>query len=216
MDIYTTQFTGITKKVGKVMGSYYSGMMNNEFGYGELRHHGILGQKWGVRRFQNADGSLTAAGRERYYGKDGRKDDERVSKAVRKDIMRLAKENSLESRKQIEKIPEIQEAAKRLEKLTKAFKEKTEEREKILDKIPVRLDPDHSDWVYKSNDPLAKAYRKVDKEYYKAFDAREKAKKREAFQLLGINFFKIKKDDMFNFTYGDYLSTLLGTVSYNN
>ena len=31
------------------MGSYYSGMMNNEFGYGELRHHGILGQKWGVK-----------------------------------------------------------------------------------------------------------------------------------------------------------------------
>ena len=31
----------------------------------ELRHHGILGQKWGVRRYQNADGSLTAKGRER-------------------------------------------------------------------------------------------------------------------------------------------------------
>lgn len=33
----------------------------------ELYHHGILGQKWGVRRYQNEDGSLTAAGRERYY-----------------------------------------------------------------------------------------------------------------------------------------------------
>lgn len=28
-----------------------------------LMHHGVLGQKWGVRRFQNADGSLTAAGK---------------------------------------------------------------------------------------------------------------------------------------------------------
>ena len=32
----------------------------------ELYHHGIKGQKWGVRRFQNKDGSLTPAGKERY------------------------------------------------------------------------------------------------------------------------------------------------------
>lgn len=31
-----------------------------------LSHHGILGQKWGIRRFQNPDGSLTEAGRKRY------------------------------------------------------------------------------------------------------------------------------------------------------
>lgn len=32
----------------------------------ELKHHGIKGQRWGVRRYQNADGSYTKAGLARY------------------------------------------------------------------------------------------------------------------------------------------------------
>ena len=32
----------------------------------ELYHHGVKGQKWGVRRYQNPDGSLTAAGKRRF------------------------------------------------------------------------------------------------------------------------------------------------------
>lgn len=32
----------------------------------ELYHHGIKGQKWGIRRFQQENGTLTSAGRERY------------------------------------------------------------------------------------------------------------------------------------------------------
>lgn len=31
-----------------------------------LAHHGIKGQHWGVRRFQNSDGSLTPKGKKRY------------------------------------------------------------------------------------------------------------------------------------------------------
>ena len=39
------------------------------FSKDELYHHGIKGQKWGIRRWQNEDGSLTAAGKQHYgYG----------------------------------------------------------------------------------------------------------------------------------------------------
>jgi len=35
-----------------------------------LAHHGIKGQRWGVRRYQNADGSLTAEGKARMEKRD--------------------------------------------------------------------------------------------------------------------------------------------------
>lgn len=40
----------------------------------ELMHYGIIGMKWGVRRYQNADGTLTDAGKKRYGGLGTEKD----------------------------------------------------------------------------------------------------------------------------------------------
>lgn len=37
----------------------------------ELYHYGIKGQKWGVRRYQNEDGTLTPEGKKRYLNPDG-------------------------------------------------------------------------------------------------------------------------------------------------
>lgn len=38
----------------------------------ELYHHGVKGMKWGVRRYQNPDGSLTAAGKRRRAKQDAK------------------------------------------------------------------------------------------------------------------------------------------------
>ena len=48
----------------------------------DLRHHGIKGQKWGVRRYQKSDGSLTPIGKLRYgSSKDYQELSDQVNKA---------------------------------------------------------------------------------------------------------------------------------------
>lgn len=65
-----------------------------------LMHYGIKGQKWGVRRFQDEDGSLTAAGRERYQR-------DSVPKAGRKPKSKLATIGAAIKNKAEDKIDDV-------------------------------------------------------------------------------------------------------------
>ena len=59
--------------------------MNNK----ELKHYGILGMKWGVRRYQNKDGALTTAGKKKYRAKDS---DSLITKKVKEDLSKMTGE----------------------------------------------------------------------------------------------------------------------------
>ena len=82
----------------------------------ELYHHGVKGQKWGVRRYQNKDGSLTLAGKKRalkmqdqytrfsndkkYRDKDGN-----MTYAGRKKALKMKEQYSELTGKQLKKYP---------------------------------------------------------------------------------------------------------------
>ena len=54
----------------------------------EMHHHGIKGQKWGIRRFQEEDGDLTPAGKERYANQRKERNKQETPEERKKRIQR--------------------------------------------------------------------------------------------------------------------------------
>lgn len=84
----------------------------------ELMHWGIKGMKWGVRRYQNKDGSLTPAGKKRYDKEMAKlKEEEKIAKNK---LRTQAKLNKLdEKRKEIEALKRGKPIAKSTNKPSK-------------------------------------------------------------------------------------------------
>lgn len=78
-----------------------------------LQHHGVLGQKWGVRRFQNSDGTLTSAGKaKKSFGKS-----EQQKESVKQKRYDASNRGSLTDAQLRKKIERLQ-MEKQLRKLT--------------------------------------------------------------------------------------------------
>ena len=62
----------------------------------ELKHYGILGMRWGIRRFQDKSGRLTRAGQKR-YGNDNDKDHKRLEDMTDAELQRMVNRLNLEN-----------------------------------------------------------------------------------------------------------------------
>ena len=83
--------------------------MNNE-----LMHHGILGMKWGVRRYQRKDGSLTSAGKSRYSDSQRIRDEKIYGKKAAKRIeKRVASGEGVQSARHDEAVRSSSKPGKR-------------------------------------------------------------------------------------------------------
>lgn len=98
-------------------------MLNSE----ELKHYGIKGQKWGRRQFQNKDGSLTPAGRERYGSKENFEKQYPIEQKTAMNAVKKASDEGAKTARAGREI-EAERTRKKQRKADKALEEATREK----------------------------------------------------------------------------------------
>lgn len=118
----------------------------------ELQHWGIKGMRWGVRRYQNSDGSLTPAGQKRYN-----KEVEKLKKETAK--VKAAEKEAANRKKVQSKFDKLEAKKQELEERKKALKG---DKDKKDDEHPKETIEQKRERLLKSSDP---------KEIYEGKDA---------------------------------------------
>lgn len=106
----------------------------------ELEHHGILGMKWGVRRFQTKSGSLTNLGKKRYNSKDGTLNNRGKTKYDKETAKlkeeRKALKNKARTQKKVDKLKDLNDEVDDLKKAdaeAKSGESREEKRKRLLE-----------------------------------------------------------------------------------
>lgn len=141
--------------------------MRNVFEYIDdvhLEHHGIKGQKWGVRRFQNPDGSRTSEGKKRYSN-------DYTSKDLKKDLDNAMKhKSSFDQKGSFDKkaFMEQQDRLQRIREKTPELIKKVEAAKSLAKKLD-DID-DTSDDAEDVIDDITKKVNAIAKDYLRTYD----------------------------------------------
>lgn len=109
---------------------FYIALNNNSE---ELTHYGTLGQKWGIRRWQNEDGSLTEAGAARYAKLSRR--NERLVRKVNRTQPKLDRTSE-----RLPKAQRMKARAERLRERANRLEARSARVENSVDKYKARID----------------------------------------------------------------------------
>lgn len=165
----------------------------------KLSHHGIKGQRWGVRRYQNKDGTLTARGQKRYNEE---------MKKIQQEERVLANKRATAA-----KMEKLENARKRVESQKEELgrnRKKKANSEEDSDKKDLSKMTDNEILAYKNRLENEKRIRQLQNEMNSA-DSKVKSRGADFVKEFGSQMVKDLWNDVLKKQTNDYISKVLGT-----